>query len=309
MRNFFSPFLGCVLTVISFQFAGAQELQATVTVISNRIKDVDQSTFQTLQTAIKQFLNTRKWTDDDFLPAERIKCNFILNIQQDVASNTFSAQLTVQSSRPVYNSDYETTMLNYQDQNVVFEYVQFQPLDFDPNRVAGNDPLQSNLTAILAYYVYIIIGLDYDSFSPRGGIPYFQDAQNIVNNAPEDSKYINGWQAFESNRNRYWLVDNLLNTRLSGFHEAMYQYHRMGLDKLYSDPNTARIAILNSLGILYTLNADNPNTMILQLFFLAKSDELIGIFSQAPAEDKQRAVQMLSELDVENATKYEQQLK
>lgn len=295
--------------LLAFLETGAQELQANVTVISNRIKDVPQKTFQTLQGAITEFLNTRRWTHDVFQPNERIECNFLVNIQKEVGTNTYSAQLTVQSNRPVFNSSYESNMLNYLDQDIVFKYVEFQPLDFNINRVSGNDPLVSNLTAILAFYANIIIGLDYDSFSPRGGIPYFKIAQNIVANAPEDSKDINGWQAFEGNRNRYWLADDLMNNRLLLFHEAMYQYYRNGLDKMYADENAGRAAILNALNMLRALNKENPNTMILQLFFLARSDELAGMFTQAPINEKQQAEQLLSSLDVTNATKYQQQLR
>ncbi|MHB1922185.1 MAG: type IX secretion system protein PorD, partial [Chitinophagaceae bacterium] len=180
---------------------------------------------------------------------------------------------------------------------------------FNDTRITGNDPLVSNLTAILAYYAYIIIGLDYDSFSPRGGMTYFKKAQNIVNNAPEDSKNISGWKPFEGTRNRYWLADDLLNTRFSQFHEVMYQYYRLGLDQMYGNMNAGRGAIMDCLNILSVIHEENPNSMLLQLFFLARSTELIGIFSQAPFQDKQRAQQLLTQLDVPNASKYEDQLK
>jgi len=234
----------CVLLLIlAIKKGYSQELQATVTVISDRIRTTDPRVFQTLQGAMAEFLNTRKWTDDHFAPGEKIVCNFVLNLKSEVNSDIYSGSLTVQSIRPVYNSGYTTNMLNYMDNNVAFKYVQFQPLDFSNSRVSGDDPDVSNLSAILAYYAYIIIGLDYDSFSPRGGQPYFLKAQNIVNNAPEDSKNINGWKPFESNLNRYWLVDNLLNSRLGRFNDVLYQYNRVGLDKMYSDMEAGRASI------------------------------------------------------------------
>ncbi|PJJ75178.1 uncharacterized protein DUF4835 [Thermoflavifilum aggregans] len=299
---------GILFPVIAFHSLKAQELQAQVRVIHDRIKGVDDATFQRFQADVTSFLNDRKWTSDNYLPYERIQCNFVFNFTQYAGDNIFSVQLTVQSSRPVYNTNYQSPVFNYLDQNVSFRYIINQPLEFNENRISGNDALQANLTAVLAYYVYIILGLDADSFSPRGGVPYFQKAQYIVNNAPEDSRYISGWKPFEGNRNRYWLVDNLLNNRLQIFHSVMYQYYRLGLDRMYDDPVNARMSILTSLSSLYTMNQENPNTMILQLFMLAKADELANLFSDAPLNDKQRALQILTQLDPEHTSLYTQKL-
>ncbi|HEY0608230.1 MAG TPA: DUF4835 family protein, partial [Chitinophaga sp.] len=177
--------------------------------------------------------------------------------------------------------------------------------EFSDNRVVANDPLVSNLTATLAYYVYIILGLDYDSFSPRGGDDFFKKALNIVSNAP-DGKDIAGWKAFEGNRNRYWLQDNLLNAKFSRFHDVMYQYHRQGLDLMYDNINKGRASIMNCLNMLYAIHQDIPNSMLLQVFFTAKADELQKIFSKAPPQDKSRAAQMLAQMDITNANKYQQ---
>lgn len=301
-------FLLLIITAGIFSGPGAraQELRANVSVIADRMKNSDPVIFVTLQKAIQDFLNNRKWTDKTYQPGERIICNFSFNIQQEVQPNVYRALLTVQSLRPVYNSSYTTTLLNYLDKEVTFKYIQSQPLNFNENRVSGDDPLIANLTAVLAYYAYTIIGLDNDSFAANGGIASFKKAQYIVNNAPQDSKNIAGWQSFESSRNRYWLADNLLNQRFSAFHTVMYEYHRLGLDKMYDDMNGGRTEVLNCLNILNALNADNPNTMILQLFFLAKSDELAGIFSQAPLPDRSRVSQLLSQLDPANTSKYQQ---
>ncbi|RFM34288.1 type IX secretion system protein PorD [Chitinophaga silvisoli] len=283
----------------------AQELRVNVTVNANQITGTDKKVFTTLQKSLMEFLNGRRWGDDVYTPAERIECNFLLNVTGDLGSNTFKATLTVQATRPVYNAGYVSSLLNMQDNNVVFRYVEFQPLEFSDNRVSGNDPVASNLTAILAYYSYIILGLDADSFSPRGGDDFFKKALNIVNNAP-DGKDVSGWKPFEGNRNRYWLQDNLLNVKFARFHDVMYQYHRQGLDVMYDDMNKGRAAILNCLNMMYAIYQDIPNSMLMAVFFTSKSEELQKIFSKAPPQEKSRAVQLLSQMDVTNAVKYQQ---
>jgi hypothetical protein len=181
-------------------------------------------------------------------------------------------------------------------------------LEFNDSRVSGTDALTSNLTAIFAYYINIVLGMDYDSFSPRGGDPYFQKAQNIINNAPE-GKNISGWKAFDGTRNRYWLVENLLNSRYTIIHDAIYGYYRLGMDKLYDEEANARIQVLNVLSLLNTFNTENSNTMILQFFFQGKTQELIKIFSKAAPQDKTRALDLLQRLDVTSASKYKEALK
>lgn len=283
----------------------AQELRVNVTVNANQITGTDKKVFTTLQKSLMEFLNGRRWGDDVYTPSERIECNFLLNVTGDLGSNTYKATLTVQATRPVYNAGYVSSLLNMQDNNIVFRYVEFQPLEFSDNRVSGNDPIASNLTAVLAYYAYIILGLDADSFSPRGGDDFFKKALNIVNNAP-DGKDVSGWKPFEGNRNRYWLQDNLLNVKFARFHDVMYQYHRQGLDVMYDDMNKGRGAILNCLNMMYAIYQDIPNSMLMAVFFTSKSDELQKIFSKAPPQEKSRAVQLLSQMDVTNAVKYQQ---
>jgi hypothetical protein len=191
---------------------------------------------------------------------------------------------------------------------VVFKYVEFQQLDFNENRISGSDAQVSNLTAVLAYYVNMILAFDYDSFSLHGGDLYFQKAQNIVNNAP-DGRAISGWKAFDGNRNRYWLVENMLNSRYAIMHDVYYNYYRLGMDKLYEDENQARAEVLNVLNLLNSFNTDNPNKMINQFFFQGKSTELIKLFSKAPQQDKLRASELLQKMDVTNANKYKDELK
>ena len=295
--------------IFSTAIIKAQELKARVSVLSNRVaNNVDKKTFQTLQTALESFVNNRKWSTDNFAQQEKIDCSFLLNLESTDEANVYKASLTIQSARPIFNSSYVSPIINFQDNDVTFKYAEFQQLEFNDNRVSGTDPLASNLTAVIAYYIDIILGMDYDSFSPRGGDPYFQKAQNIVNNAPE-GKNISGWKAFDGTRNRYWLAENLLNSRYTIIHDAIYDYYRLGMDKLYDEEANARIQMLNVLNLLNNLNVDNPNTMILQFFFQGKTQELIKIFSKASPPDKSRALEFLQKLDVPNAPKYKEALK
>jgi Domain of unknown function (DUF4835) len=284
----------------------AQELQARVTVLSNRIStQVDKKVFQSLQTSLTNFLNNRKWTNDGFQPGEKIKCSFLINLSKEEGQNVYKASLTVQAARPVYNSTYESPIVNFQDENLAFRYQEFQPIEFNENRIQGNDPVASNLTAVLAYYVYIILGMDYDSFSPRGGDAYFQKAWNIVNNAPENSS-IAGWKPFDGIRNRYFLAENFNNNRFTLIHDAIHAYYRVGFDLMYENEDAARAGVLNSLNFLTTLNKDNPNSMIIQFFFLGKSNELVKMFSKADPDTKARARELLVQLDVTNTAAYKE---
>ena len=295
--------------ILLLKHTTAQELRARVSVISNRVgSNVDKKTFQNLQTSLNDFINNRKWTTDNFQPNERIDCSFLLNLEQGADANVYKASLTIQSARPVFNSSYASPIINFQDNDISFKYVDFQQLEFNENRVSGTDALTSNLTALIAYYVNLIIGLDYDSFSPRGGDTYLQKAQNIVNNAPE-GRSISGWKAFDGTRNRYWLTENFLNSRYTIIHDAYYGYYRLGFDNMYENEIKARTEVLKVLSLLNTFNTDNPNTMALQFFFQGKSDELLKLFSKASPTEKTRALEFLQTLDISNATKYKEGLK
>lgn len=286
-----------------------QELQAKVTIMASRVPStVDKKIFQTLQTQLTNFINNRKWTPDVFQPQERIECSFLLNIESVVETNVYKASLTVQAARPVFNSSYSTALINYQDPDVTFRYVEYQPVEFNESRVQGADALASNLTATLAYYVNIILGLDYDSFGAKGGDVYFQKAQNIVNNAPEN-KNISGWKAFDGTRNRYWLAENFLNTRYNLVHDVIYNYYRQGLDNMYENDATARGKLLNALVQLQTVNQDNPNSMVVAFFMAGKYQEISRIFKKAIPPEKARVLEALQELDVANISKYQQDLK
>jgi hypothetical protein len=287
----------------------AQELKARITINTQALgTPADKKAFQTCQAALNNFLNNRKWTKETFQTNEKIECNFLLTIKEAQGGNLYKATLTVQAARPVYNTNYECPLINWMDENLVFKYVEYQSIEFNENRVSGSDPMVGNLPAVLAYYVYVILGLDFDSFSLRGGDPWFQKAMNIVNNAPE-GRDISGWKAFDGLRNRYWLTENLTNNRYNLIHDAFYSYYRLGMDYMYENETEARSAILNSLSLINTLNNDIPSTMIVPFFFQGKSQELIRIFKKATPEDKQKAREILQKIDISNSNTYKQELR
>ena len=298
-----------VLAMVAFlPGADAQELQANVAVVANRLPStVDHKQFQTLQSSLYNFINGRQWSNESFKSNEKIVCNFLINISSAGDNNTYQAVLTVQAGRPVFNTSYQSPLINFQDESFTFRYVEYQNLDFNDNRVQGSEPYAANLTAEIAYYVYMILGLDFDTFSVRGGDPYFQKALNIVNNAPEGSN-INGWKPFDGVRNRYWLIENLTNAKYNLVHDAYYSYFRSGLDQMYDKDADARTSILNALNMLNTVNSENPNLMVMQFFFQGKANELSHIFQKSPTDEKARALDLLGKLDVSNVNKYKQDL-
>jgi hypothetical protein len=286
-----------------------QEINAKVTVGYAQIgSTVDKKVFQNLQTSLINFINKRKWTSDIFDVNEKIECSFLLNLQSIVEPNVYKGTLTIQAGRPIYNTNYLSPLVNFIDNDVVFRYVEFQPIEFNENKISGTEPMASNLSAIFAYYVNILIGLDYDSFSPRGGDAYFQKSNVIVNSAP-DGRSISGWKPFDGQRNRYWLSENLQNSRYALVHDAIYTYYRQGLDKMIENEQDAREQFLNALSMLNTLNEETPNLMILPFFFQGKADEIIKIFKKGSSQEKSRVSDFCQKLDISNAAKYKQELR
>lgn len=287
----------------------AQELNARVAVNASLISSqTDKKVFQTLQTTLITFLNNRKWTNDTYQPQEKINCNFLITIKKTVADNVYSGTLVVQAARPIFNSSYQSPLINFQDESFTFKYVEYQPVEFNENRVSGSDPQVSNLSATLAYYVYLLLGLDYDSFSSRGGDLFFQKAQQIVNNAP-DGRDITGWKPFDSQRNRYWLAENLANNKYALIHDIIYGYYRLGLDMMYENEEEGRNALLNVVNLINTLNTDNPNSMIVPFFFQGKATEIVKALKKADPEAKTRARDILAKIDITNSNLYKQELK
>lgn len=274
----------------------AQELNCQVTVSSQKIEGSERTIFENMQTAIYEFMNNRKWTNDVFSAEERIDCSILINITERVSSDVFKGTIQVQATRPVYNSAYNSTIVNLSDNDFQVQYAQFQPLQFSETNFV------SNLTAILGYYAYLIIGMDYDSFSLEGGTPYFQKAQAIVSSA-QGSNY-SGWKAFESNKNRYWIVENILNQTFKPLRKVMYEYHINGFDIMASEVEKGRANIALALQPLRELYRLKPNNFSTQLFFQAKSDELVNLFSAAPQIEKGKIVDLLNLVDPGNASKY-----
>lgn len=297
------------LIVFTTSVLPAQELNAKVTIITTRITtQVDRRIFNTLQTQLINLLNNRKWTEDNFKQQEKIDCNFILNLDRQVETNVFSASLIIQAARPVFNTNYNSPIINWQDNDVVFRYVEFQPVEFNESRLSGTDALNVNLPAIFAYYANLILGLDYDSYSIKGGDPFFKKALFIVNNAPS-TRSVSGWSQFDGLRNRYWLAENLMNNRYTLIHDAIYQYYRNSLDYFYEDEQRAREEMMNVLNLLNSFNTSNQNTAILQFFMQSKANEIIEIFKKATPDQKQRAISILEKIDVTNAKRYRDALK
>ena len=297
----------CALCFLST--LNAQELQVRVTINASAINStVDKKIFVTLQNQLNNFLNSRKWTNDNFKQNEKITCSFLLTLQSIVEPNVYKGSIIVQAGRPVHSSTYQSPLINYQDQDFTFKYVEYQPIDFNDNQVQGIDPLIGNLSATFAYYAYTILGLNYDTFSPKGGDPYFQKALNIINNAPESSS-ITGWKLFDGLRNRYWLNENLVNNKYNVIHDIFYSYYRSGLDSLVASDTKARENVLKTLTRLQAFDKENSNTAIVQLFMQSKTIELIGIFKNTNPEIKAKALEILTNLDVSGAQRYKEELK
>jgi hypothetical protein len=302
-----------ILILISFfvlflQKARSQEFQANVTVLSNRIStSVNKQIFTTLQNALYNWINGRKWTNVAFNQNEKIQCSFLLNLSNSTDNNTYTAQLTIQTGRSIYNTSYQSPLMNYMDESVTFKYIQYQEMDFNENRVGGTDPLTANLTAVFAYYAYIIIGLNFDSYGQHGGDVYYQKAQNIVNNAPETNT-INGWKPFDGLRNRYYLVENLTNPKYNPIHDAIYNYYRLGLDQMFDHQDDARKGVMNALIAFNSINNEYPNIMFLQFFFQGKGSEMGNVFKQGTPDEKSRALDILSRIDISNLSLYKQEL-
>lgn len=273
-----------------------QELFCTVNVDASRIQS-DRQVFEDMEKNISEYLNFNEWTNDDFTTEERIRCNLNLVVQSRPSPDYFLCQVTLQVFRPVYNSTYETVSLNVRDVNFNFRYVAYQNLQFTQNTYTDN------LTALLNYYAYLIIGFDYATFSPNGGMPYFQKAQEIVNLAASASQE-KGWKSRESNRNRYWQVENLLNSSYQGFHQMLYQYHRQGLDQMENSPQQARKAILATLQELQRLHRQNPLLLLNKMFLDAKQDELVSVFTNAFVNDKKQFVEIMQDVDPSNMGQY-----
>jgi hypothetical protein len=304
-RNYIWIFFICFFSRVVV----AQELKCNVVISTEQLKStangsyLDKAYVTEIQNAISQFINSsgNKWTNDRFRDNEKIVCNIMINITEIPAQYSYKANAQIQCSRPVYGSSYESLLLNYVDQNFDFTYQPGQQMIYNENSYSDN------LTALCAFYSYIFLGLDYDSFSKMGGNPHFEKAQKIVNGAQQASEA--GWQAFQSQQNRYWLNENLNNAQMQPIRECSYIYHRLALDEFTQDPAAARAKVLDVLTKIKKVNDIKPATILIRSFFNAKENELIGIFVEGTPEERQKAYDILRSVDPTKATKYEKILK
>lgn len=284
-------------------FLSAQgEIQATVRISTPQLQQADRKVFDQLEVSLRDFLNNTKWTQDPFEPDERIKCNFIFTISEELGSNFYKAELAVQAVRPVYGSGYETPLISHLDKDCTFGYEQNQPIEFLLD-AADNQ----NLPAILAFYVYVILGMDYDSFSLYGGEQHYLTAQQIVTNVQSGgSSGAGGWRPADGgkNRNRYWVIENLLNPRVKPYRAAMYSYYRKGLDNFATNLDQGKVAVLQALEEVDKVNVAYFNAMIIQMFANAKRDELVEMWKVGSKPQKDRVTQIMSKIDPANGQRY-----
>ena len=278
-------------------FTNAQEILCNIRVNSSQIQTSDRKIFQTMQTEIYEFINNKVWTSTKVENEERIECTIMINISKKISNDEYEGSIQIQSTRPVYGTSYKSTLFNYIDNDFKFKYIEYQALEFSETTHL------SNLTSVLAFYVNIILGLDFATFSEEGGNEYFNIAQRIVTNAQNAPEQ--GWKAFESDKNRYWLAYDMLDSRYSDFHTAMYRYHRLGLDKLGEEPEDARFEITEALESLKSIYQQNSSAFILKLFFDSKTDEIVNIYSEAFPNEQARIIKTLIEIDPSHSSKYQ----
>jgi Domain of unknown function (DUF4835) len=276
-----------VLVLFACITAGAQELNASITIDAEQTGQPNQQVFRTLQSQLTDFINNTQWTNKEFLNQERIDCNFTL-ILNSYEGDSFGGTLQIQASRPVYGSTYDSPIYNYNDKQFSFDYVEFQPLTFNINT------FDSNLMSVLAYHVYTIIGLDADTFEQNGGSPYFETAKQIINTAASGN--FAGWKATDGVQSRFRYNDALLSNVYQEFHEAMYIYHLEGMDTMHQDPKIAKVKVQEAIAKLKSINDRRPNSFILRTFFDAKSDEIAAVFSGGPKVDIAQFVENLNRM-------------
>ena len=283
-------------------FVSSQELNCQVSVVTDaklEVNSVEKEVFEKLEQTVYELMNNTQWTKDVFAIEERINCNLQIQIKSKLAQNTYSGSLQVQSTRPAFNSSYNTTLFNFMDQDLQFSFSRNSMLIYAPNQY------RDNLTSVLAFYAYFILGMDYDSFSLKGGTKYFNEAQQIVMLAQSSSSP--GWKSKEAGkRNRFWLVDNVLHQLFEPLRDCFYQYHRKGIDVLFENKETGRQAIYNAINLLSTVIRNRPNSINTQSFVQAKSNELKNLSIDADKNSKTKIVNLLKRIDPANSSKYQE---
>jgi hypothetical protein len=279
----------------------AQEFNCKVTINADQVQTSDRSVFKDMENSFNQFINSRQWTDDNYENQEKINVNIIITLQNPKSIGIYEATAQIQSARPIYNSNYESILLNFADRDWQFDYIESQPLQFNDNSYT------TNLTSLLAYYCYIILGLDYDSFSELGGTEYHQKALAVVNNAQQANRP--GWNTLGSTRNRYWLTENLTNQQMLPLRRGIYKYHRLALDTFDKDSEKSRKTILEVLKELKKIKTAFPSSILVISFLDSKKDELINIFSEGNIQIRREAYEILVAVDPSNNGDYEKIIK
>lgn len=289
------------LAFFSFLLIGqvnSQELNCSVTINSQQIEGSENAIFEDMQKAIYEFVNSRKWTSTELDVYEKIECNMLITLKERVSGNTFKGTIQIQARRPVYNTGYHSPTVNILDKNFTVTFNRFEPLQYSESSYI------SELSSIISYYVYVILAYDYDSFSLEGGTAFFEQAQKIVTNAQGSAN--TGWKAFEGDKNRYWLVENALNSRFQPLRELYYNYHRKGFDVMSEDLESARKQITQSLKSLLAIHNSQPGSYNLQVFFDAKADEISNLYKQAPESVRKEITELLIRIDPGNTSKYQE---
>ena len=279
----------------------AQELRCSVTVNSDKIEGSNKEVFETLRKSIEEYMNNNRWTNMTYAEFEKIECNMMILVNK-VEGNLFTCEMTIQSKRPVYGTTYTTPLLNFRDKNFNFTYQEYDRIEWQQNQFT------TNLTAMLAYYCYLIIGHDQDSFQRLGGTPYFQQCEEIVNvcqSASMEGVEQSGWRAFDSNRNRYALINNLLDDAFKKYRNFYYEYHRLGLDEMSSNLKNARARIAEGMPTIKEAYRSRPATYVINTFLDAKADELVDIFSKGTDKEKKDVYELLMDIDATRQNTYD----
>lgn len=289
------------LLLMSCVLVNAQELNCNVTINATQVNTSDRGIFRDMETAIEQFMNSRKWTNESYKTHEKINCNMLITITKMPTIGSFSATVQIQAARPVYNSNYNSLIFNFADRDWEFEYIESLPLEYNDNSYS------SNLTSMLALYAYLILGIDADTFAELGGTPFFQRALTVVNNAQQSNRP--GWQSIGgNNRSRYWIVENLNNSQMTDLRKSLYSYHRLGLDTFDQDPDKSRRIILEGLKDVKKVRDVNPNAILVISFLDAKSKELANIFSAGNIQIRREAYDIVTAIDPSNRSTYDKMI-
>lgn len=296
-----------IILLFLFAFLGvySQELNCKITLNTQKVTQSNNiRIFKILEQSLNDFVNNTRWTNDNYKPHEKIECSILLQVEEaktkdgNIIENRFIGTLTIQSSRPVFNSDYKTTMLNWKDQNLIFNYKENDQFDFNENTYTNN------LAHTFAFYANIIIGLDYDSYSLNGGLPFFTKAENLAQLAANSDDQ--GWKNNVNERTRFNLISDIQASKYKVFHEALYNYHLKGIDLMYDDPIKARASVTTAITQFNTLNNITANSILVQLFTQAKSNEIAGMFESGEKVEKENAMKIMSKIDIPNSARYQQ---